>query len=280
MQPHGRVLSHLRSHERSDLFCFMDSDILATGDFMDELAPHLAHYTGLFSCPPVWCTDEDQVLPRDLTRVRGFHWKTEIGTCLGSSYFAIYSNHVLAEAARDTGVGFEKRRWGDVPTQYRAQLINEGLAREVYDTGKLLNLLLLIRGEELLFTTVRSLHHIGGIARQVLREREEHPRRMPNKQSILRRTLRTLWRLTAPSRVADQGTQGSMPTDAELAAHTISVRKRTTSRYFSELLRCLHQDHPLPSAPGIGDAMIEERIGQVTAHIVALYDEFAGELVR
>ena len=69
--PHSDVLSHLQSMEQSQYFCFMDSDILATGDFVSEMAPYLGQYSAVFSATPIWCTEEEQVLPDILPRMPG-----------------------------------------------------------------------------------------------------------------------------------------------------------------------------------------------------------------
>ena len=42
---HGAALSHLHAIEESDYFCFMDPDIFAVGNFMEEFIPHIDQYS-------------------------------------------------------------------------------------------------------------------------------------------------------------------------------------------------------------------------------------------
>ena len=42
---HGAALSHLQTIEESDYFCFMDPDIFAVGNFMEEFIPHIDQYS-------------------------------------------------------------------------------------------------------------------------------------------------------------------------------------------------------------------------------------------
>ena len=48
-KPHGLALNYLHAMTHSKHFCFMDSDIFATGDFIGPLARHQDQYAGIFS---------------------------------------------------------------------------------------------------------------------------------------------------------------------------------------------------------------------------------------
>jgi len=167
MVSHGRALSCLQSQERSAYFCFMDSDILATGQFLNEFVPCVDQYAGVFSCPPVWCTAEDQVLSPTFQRMAGRYNWTESGVCLGSSYFAIYDNRVLTSLFRSTGIDFRRYLWDELSLAQCSELAGMGLKMDLYDTGKVVNLLLLCRGHELVFKESPTLKHVGGISLEI-----------------------------------------------------------------------------------------------------------------
>jgi GT2 family glycosyltransferase len=85
---HSEVLSYLQALERLDHFCFMDSDIIATGDFVNEMLPYLDNHAAVFSAPPLWCTEEEQILPDTFPVMGGRFNRTSSGLCIGSTHFA------------------------------------------------------------------------------------------------------------------------------------------------------------------------------------------------
>jgi hypothetical protein len=83
---------------------------------------------------------------------------------LGGTYFAIYHTNTVTQLIQSTNIDFERLWWPEIPEQYQHRLIQMGLQKEKYDTGKLLNLLLLDKGKALIFKESSSLHHIGGLS--------------------------------------------------------------------------------------------------------------------
>jgi hypothetical protein len=268
--PHGQALSYLQSQERSDTFCFMDSDILATEEFLGELAPCLGQYAGVFSGSPVWLKDEEKVIPAAFQEMAGRYSRTDENICLGSSYFAMYDNRALTQAIRSTGIGFNRYEWADIPAAYQDRLAQMGLRKAGYDTGKLLNLLLLNQGERLLFKESLALQHIGGISS------------VAADYSSPAFQVRVFFSQLAPFKRLPMPRLGSWNTGvstAELLAMREIRRKKTkTCRYVGKLLRALFQERPLPARPNFDDPQINERIERLTAHVIALYREFREQL--
>jgi hypothetical protein len=280
MTPHDETLSYLQSIERSDHFCFMDSDILATGDFMSEMSPHLQQCAGVFSGSPIWCTAEEQVLPATVPRVRGQFSKTDDGVCLGSSYFAIYDNNVLTEFVQSTGVDFRRYWWREVPAPHQRQLVRMALQKDRYDTGKLLNILLSAQGKAIVFVDSQFLQHIGSVSIRGALKASSHPTSLLKSTTwrpavVLRQWLKRLRR--------SKGLQSPVvvPTDTK-RTEIQRMRKRMTSTaiYFDQLFDSLCENEPLPALPQICDLETRRRIESVTADIVSLYSESGEQLAQ
>jgi hypothetical protein len=275
---HSEVLTRLQPLERSGYFCFMDSDILATGDFVSEMSPYLDQHAGVFSATPIWCTEEEQILPETFPRMPGHFNRTSNGVCIGSTYFAMYDNRVLSQLIQSTGIGFSRYRWEEIPPPYQSQVSQAGLKKTRYDTGKLLNVLLVAQGKRLIYIDSQLLQHIGGVsAREALQRGLRHERNPRSRAwGAAARGKRLIRRLTGIEAAREEKTQ---LTEAERAEFFRRREKRwPTANYFSDLFQSLFENQPLPAVPGIGDREVEERIRSVTAHIVDLHEEFAGQL--
>ncbi len=268
--PHGQALSYLQLQERSDSFCFIDSDILATGEFLVELAPCLGQYAGIFSGSPVWLKNEEKVIPAAFRGMAGRHSRTDENICLGSSYFAIYNNRVLTQTIQSTGICLNRYEWADIPTKYQDQLVQMGLRKAGYDTAKLLNLLLLNQGEYLLFKESPALQHVGGIS-TIATDYSS----LVSQVRVFFSQLPVLERLAMPRPLS----RNMRVSTAELLTmRAIRKKKIKTCRYVGKLLHALFQERPLPVTPSFGDPQIHERIEQLTAHIIALHKEFHEQL--
>lgn len=165
---HGQALNFLVAASDQPYFCFMDSDILATGDFMAELRPALPGAAGLFSAWPITIRAVERILPDDSLFIGGRHSYTAAGLCLGGSYFAIYERAALARALSLSPDGFNRGYWAQLPRQTQRFLREIGQERLFYDTGRVLNLYLQKDGELRVRDTMALLHlgsysiHTGG----------------------------------------------------------------------------------------------------------------------
>jgi hypothetical protein len=278
---HGKALNYLQALERSETFCFMDSDIMATGAFLNDLAPYLSRFAGVFSGSPVFCKDGERVLTEGFPYIVGLFNRTDEGVCLGGTYLAMYDNAVLTRVMQSSGVGFERYSWADVPAGCRDRLAEAGFKKTWYDTGKLINLVLHGRGEQLVFIDSSCLQHTAGMSWFALREigigRRQRARRSPAwwLRRALRRRVIARDRKTAKAQPLVIADAEAMRREAERRA-----KRQAASRYFFELLRSLSEDCPRPAVPEMNDPEIEERIGVVGADIAALYEEFGDHLVR
>ncbi len=285
MMKHSSALNYLQMIEPSEYFCFMDPDILATNEFLHEFTPYLDHYVGVFSGFPIWCKNEEQILPETFPEMFGRHNMTSTGLCIGGTFFAIYNNKVLTELIQSTGISFNKYKWEEIPALYQKPLAQLGLKKNFYDTGKVLNLLLLNQGDSLIFKEIPSLKHIGGISACLALENGFHWHYLQQrklKDNILAWLFEGKFRRTVMklSRIKEPKVPRLEITDEVLQSHP--NRNRLLSyRYFTQLLQCLlEESQPLPSIPDIGTPEVEEKIERLTTDIKNLFEEFKVQLLN
>jgi hypothetical protein len=272
---HGELLDYLQSLEDSQYFCFMDSDILATGDFSSEVSQYLNQYAAVFSGRPIWCMEEEQTLPETLPSIPGHCNRTADGVCLGSSYFAIYDNRTLTRFMHSAGIGLARYQWSTIPAPYQNQLIDMGLKRTRYDTGKLLNILLAAQGPPLLFLDSASLQHLGGVSAQTARRSSGRLRRKIKSTTWFPVVKLKQWiRELAGAMGARKVDEAAMTPELR----QLQTRRRRSAVYFHRLFDSLFENRPLPAIPRVGDPGIEERIKSAAANIVTLYEEFGDRL--
>lgn len=162
---HGDALNLLQAQTQTEHFCFMDSDIYAVAEFMPTFGPLMDSYSGLFSGTPLRFPQTGLTLPKDTAFMAGPHTHSEEQLCLGTTFFAMYNNHAITEIRRATGIGFRKYRWEEIPAFYQGQLQALGLQVQLYDTAKLLNLVLHIHGHALHYQPCATLRHIEAVSR-------------------------------------------------------------------------------------------------------------------
>ena len=162
---HSEALNYLQAQNQDDYFCFMDSDIYAIAPFMPDFVPVMDKYSGIFSGMPLRFPQSGLPLPQGKAFWAGPYTHTATGICAGSTFFAIYNNRVVTEIRRTTGIDFTKYRWEAIPPAYQAQIEALGLRHEIYDTAKVLNLVLHLHGYALHQQPCPPLRHIEAVSR-------------------------------------------------------------------------------------------------------------------
>ena len=164
MMPHGDALNWLHKHTDSKWFCYMDSDIIATGPFMDKVSAQLDECDVFSSGIPLWHAPEDIVLPKSFRRMQGSHIWTDDGACIGCDYFTIFNNELLTRIMKSSGIGFQIYRWNDIPAETQQILREMEMDKTDYDTGKVLTPLLLKQGARYAYEDLDNLRHLGGFS--------------------------------------------------------------------------------------------------------------------
>jgi hypothetical protein len=250
---HAAALHELAAMARGDWFCFLDNDILADAEFLPALRAAAESNDAVFSCPPIWTELEDRVHKDHWRRLGGRYHVTESGMVVGATFLAMYSMNALQKALA-AGAQFGRVRWQALPESIQGELQRLGMQKDAYDTGKVVNLMLLAGGGRLAHVDLPGLHHVGGVS--VL----AHPEVQPNLQE--RRAAKL-------DSVAD---------DERQSIESRLVRREFTASYIGDVLRHLFDGSPAPPPPSSDDPRLDDRLGQLTELIQRAYARHAAEL--
>lgn len=268
---HGDVLNYLQSMEQGEYFGFMDSDILATGSFLPLALDRLGQCAAVFSGSPVWTRARDRVMPDQFMIASGPYTRTAAGHDLGNTYFAIYDNAILTSVRQEYGVGFEEAGWEDITEPHRKTLTARRLDKRRYDTGKLLNVLMLAHGHSLASLEIPALTHIGGISFVPLRSRR------PRWWSGLA-TWTGVDRLRSRLGVHRGLTRAGISGDEARAEATVRLDQRNVVRqYFWQLLQSLSVAQDPPPLPVLGDPELRQQVALASQAVIAAHREFGGQ---
>lgn len=271
MAEHGVALNYLQAVCRDPYFCFMDSDVLATGPFIADFHKSLSEHAAVFSGAPIWATQADRILPDDFRIVSGIHHETHGGKCLGSSYFAIYENQLVSELIRETGVGFQACYWHQVCPSVRSRLEEIGCRKDGYDTGRVLNLLQQCYGKRMTYQDSDALCHIGGYSFV----RSSEPAATDNPM------LRIMGRLSAG--LDHRFRQGYRRFQARRSLKELSAAERRAivsrrhgrrdpvRQFFYRLLQALLTGQPMPERPVTGNSEVDRKIKWATSEVHRLF---------
>lgn len=159
---HGIVLDHLFNLETSDFFSFMDPDIFATGPISYSDILPLDNEVAISSCLPIWHSNLDICMPKTYQIMDGRFIKNSEGYSLGCTYFASYRYRELRELINTMGLSFNRYQQNEIPPKVFIILKKLGLDKSVYDTAKVINILLQYRGHKISHRQIDNLIHIGG----------------------------------------------------------------------------------------------------------------------
>lgn len=159
--PHHSILNQIYDYDKDEKhFCFIDSDILATSNFIDSFLPFLKNNAGVFSCTPFWSSSNKiESLNRNL---HGRYFYTKNNLTVGGSYFAIYNRSDLDEIFQNEEIKFDRFTKEELSKRHLAILTELDEIYDYYDTAKVLNLLLLYYNKNLLVLQNENLIHLGG----------------------------------------------------------------------------------------------------------------------
>lgn len=250
MLPHGEALDLLLEGSSGPWFGFLDSDLLATGDFVLP-TPGAAVFTGR----PTWVAASEETLGPDFQVVSGTFQRDSRGLPLGSTYCALYDRSALLEARHEARVGFAP---GPLPDRVRQRLAEAGLERSVFDTGKVLNALLALSCVPLSWRPDLPVRHLGGVSFGALRARGR---------------FGLLSRLRAERECRRQLADAGASAGEIRQALRQRLRQRDPVReWFDALLPALYEGRALPRTVRTGVAEVDSAVAATAA---ALQDLFA-----
>ncbi|NLD77352.1 MAG: hypothetical protein GX643_11870, partial [Acidimicrobiales bacterium] len=147
-------------HHDGELFAFIDPDILARGPYLAPLLDRLTSASAVTSGREVW--SEHNTRPAGHLGVNGEYFFDQDGYVFGSPHFALYRRHDLEEVVDRWKVGFSTD--GNVDPEVRARLEELGRSFLIYDTGKVVNILLQGDGHRLVHEESDQIVHVGGMS--------------------------------------------------------------------------------------------------------------------
>ena len=259
---HGTALNHLFTSFDEPIFAFADSDVLASGDFVDDLFHTSPRAAAVFAAPAVFHTDDEAVLPAGATYLAGRHMVLSDGTPSGGTYIAAYERRLVEQVWQRAPRGFKAHRRSLLDRRLKRQFSSRGWSFHVFDTGRVINLLLLLDGHRLENRNVPALHHIGGLSvrelgsafssmrlmMRQLRARDDHVfQRMID--GAFRRLYVRSSRSPAPSR----------------------ERRRIVCAHVDEVLDAIDAGRPVPATPPTGSEEVDRRLSELVAALVESY---------
>ena len=168
MGAHGVALDTVfEQRDDGEFFCTIDPDILATAPFVGDFAARLDSCVGVTSGRGVWV--DDDVVPEGHKGVAGEMFYSRDGYLFGSPHFGMYRRAEVRATMERWGIGF-KSAGPELSDEAKAQLRAAGHDYLLYDTGKILNILLQEDGSSLCHFEHPALMHIGGLSDYILTE--------------------------------------------------------------------------------------------------------------
>lgn len=162
---HGIALNHLfEAFPDESHFAIADSDVIASGDFMQDLWPLAAGQAAVCAAPPVWAARAEMVAPPGWPVLSGRLRELPDGTAVGGTYFAIYDRAALQPQWRRAPRGFRVHHTRLLPAHLRATLTEHGWCYRMLDTGRLIHLLLIADGHSVENRDSPQLHHVGAFS--------------------------------------------------------------------------------------------------------------------
>lgn len=260
-RPHGEVLNSLCRLQTPGPFCFLDSDIVASGPFLAPLQQALATGSAAFSGPPVWLPDGDGVFRRGDRSMTGELIWDEQGRCLSCTYVAAYAADRLGEAIARHDVGFDEYRWEALSPDVQARLDHLGRRAGRYDTGKVLASL--VEGPAV-YVGLANLHHIGGFSFPALDGSAVRGDVRGGRLPAPLRRLAAIWRYRRAGGVGEA---------ARLARRRVLYRD-PVRRHFWALTHALLRGDDAPPPPRTGAVDVDRRVAAATEAIRRCYADF------
>jgi hypothetical protein len=238
MERHGTALDVvLQARDDGDYFCFVDPDIIAEAPFLGPFAAALDDgCAGVTSGKGIWT--DDVTVPRGHPGIPGECFYSADGYLFGSPHFAMYRAAAVRATMARWDVGFGSGGGREIPERTRDALAAAGHEYWLYDTGKMVNILLQEDGNRLCHFEHAALLHIGGLS---------HYLSPPEKGGEVL--------------AADEEPEQRWPWPAA---------RLEVARYTASLLRALYEGQPAPEAPSGLESDLAGRLERVRRALITL----------
>lgn len=266
MVPHGETLNFLHARTNADYFCFMDSDIFATGPFLDDFRTDLEQVDLFSSGLPLWHSEKDITIPKHFRHMHGIHAYTDDGLTIACDYFVIYDKKAFDAVRGATGADLAVCGWQQIAPGNQQLIQQLGQQRADYDSGKVLTLLMLARGARIRFRQSDKLQHIGGFTEvgaqrgALLYSRGRFDQLAYNVPGAMNRIMLAI----ADAWYAWRRAPADNSRSENIALASRIRRRTTTARYFYLLIVGLMDDKAVPAVPQLGDPVAERRLADAS----------------
>lgn len=266
---HGLALNELFARFPEPHFAIVDSDVIASGDFMADLWPLAPGQAAVFSASPVWATDADTVVPRDCTFLAGRQRVLHDGTPVGNTYLAIYERAALEPLWRTAPHGFGVHQRSMLPRSVQASLAARGWRHRFFDTGRVLTLQLMLAGFAPRNRSVVTLHHVGGFGATT------PPRPVSAVRAVLRGALGILRSNGGPrlQRLADGAAHRLylMRSRRDPRHLRMNARRRFVSAHVRSVIDAIRAGEPVPPTPPTDSAEVDQRVAALVSALRTHY---------
>jgi len=167
--PHGTLLDLMFLSESESLYCFCDSDLFLFDEIKTDFIKEKMEKHQVLSSGGRIENESDSIYAGFKG---GATTKSPDGRIdLATSFFCVYNREFLQSTIDQYGVGFEQYRLDLQIPKHASSVINKmNLEYEMFDTGKLLSILMHDMGGEKYFTEFTGLVHIGGMSGRYLQD--------------------------------------------------------------------------------------------------------------
>ena len=164
---HGDVLNHLLARCTEPWFGVLDSDVLASGDFVPDLGLPGDGCAGIFAAAPVWRIPALSAVDPHSPFLGGPVSTLMDGTPIGATPCAVYDREALQAAVSKLPLGLCNGPASRLlPRGMKNELRARGWSFRRFGTARLAHLRLLLDDFSLVNVETRHLHHIGGISHE------------------------------------------------------------------------------------------------------------------
>jgi hypothetical protein len=269
MLSHNEALDTLQQQCTGEWFCAMDSDILACGPFLPEVA-EFSSSDVITSCLPVWTIKSDETLPSRYQRIQGTHVRLANGLAIGCTYFMLYRNEVINRIRDRYNISFERFYWDVIPEPLQQTINSLGAAKNDYDTAIVMNLLITANGSQVTYVPLSNLVHLGGLSATKITDCLQFSRgKLDNLSIELKGTPLsplTMWFADLYYGRKNIVEHLNLSEYANLAGR--ARRRAASAIYFSAVLASLLNNETPPEPPHLANDIVERRLREATDKIV------------
>ncbi len=264
--PHGTALDHLLERCTERFFAILDSDIMATGDFLSELADRPTRFGAICSAWPIWIEDGESVCAASQTFVGGPYRQLSDGTEVGGTGCAIYDRTALEDALGQVRAGLSNQTSHALGDELRLSFQKRGWNCIRFGTARVAHLQLVLQGNPIINRHSDHLHHIGGVSHTS----DVAPTSLPSKLRRVASLFLRGDRSPASNLVSNVNRRFSESGRKQASTY---LRKRKVVLHAEAAMDALRCGDPPPTTPPTGSPEVNGRLALFLESLVRDYPD-------